>query len=93
MTSKNSDTVQLSETCGVVVGGVISALNASARRKHAEGKVTFGWAFLIVGSILGMWLFGDPGFAVASGILCGIGGAILSGVVNHKRAKKRQNMK
>jgi hypothetical protein len=89
MKNQVSDTEKLAGTCGTVVSGLVGALDARAQQKHAEGKLTLGVPFAMVGSMIGWWASHFILFTLATAAFFGIMGAIISGIVNYRRAKKR----
>lgn len=93
MRNKISDTEKLAGSAATVVSGVMGSLDARAQQKHAEGKLTLGVPFAMVGSMIGWWASHFILFTLATATLFGIIGAIIAGVVNYKRSKKHNKVK
>lgn len=85
---------QVASGASEVTANTIHYLNARADRLHAEGKVTLGPAFAIVASGFGGKYGGCTG-GLLLGFIFGTIGAILAGVINHRRARRllKQNLK
>lgn len=87
--AKSDFNINMTDTAAsgaAATGTLLNILDKRAARRKAEGKVSLGPAFVVVGGIVGSLV--GPACGILGGIVLGVAGAILAGVVNYLKVRK-----